>query len=110
MDIREIEDGFSVTGQVLPNHIPAIAAAGFRMIICSRPDHEGPEQPAHAEIRDAAAAAGMSFAYIPLAMGAAPAQQPSRLAEALASSPGPVLGYCRSGARAASLFALAKAY
>jgi sulfide:quinone oxidoreductase len=109
MDLRIVADGFSVTGQLRPQDAADIAAAGFKTIICCRPDHEADGQPPHGQVRAAAEQAGLAFAYIPLAMGAAPDGQPGLMSAALAANPGPVLGYCRSGARAANIFALARA-
>ena len=109
MDLRTIADGFSVTGQLHPEDAERIAAAGFKTIICCRPDNEGDDQPAHAHVRAAAELAGLAFAYIPLAIGAAPDGHALLMSEALSANPGPALGYCRSGVRAANIFALAKA-
>ena len=109
MDLRIVADGFSVTGQLQPQDASSIAAAGFKTIICCRPDHEAGDQPPHEQVRAAAEQAGLVFAYIPLAMGAAPDGHALLMSEALSANPGPALGYCRSGARAENIFALAKA-
>ena len=69
MDIRKIDDRFSVTGQINITDIPAIAAAGFKGIVCNRPDLEGFDQPPHTDIKDAAAKSGLGFAYIPIVPG-----------------------------------------
>ncbi len=108
MNIRTIDEQFSVTGQIEVSDMPTIAAAGFKKIICNRPDHEAAGQPTHDSIGEAAAKAGISLIYIPLAMGQSLDFEPHELAKALAASDGPVLGYCKSGARAANLYELAK--
>ena len=109
MDIRKIDDRFSVTGQIGAADIPAIAAAGFKGIVCNRPDLEGYDQPPHMDLKGAAAKAGLSFAYIPVVPGAPLVHEPQELAAFIKEAAGPVLGYCRSGARAANLYAMAMA-
>lgn len=109
MDIRKIDDRFSVTGQIGVADVPAIAAAGFKAIVCNRPDLEGYDQPPHTDIKDAATRAGLGFAYIPVTPGAPLIHEPQEMAAVLNEAGGPVLGYCRSGARAANLYQLAMA-
>ena len=55
MEYRQITDDYAVSGQITPEDIAAIKAAGFRSIICNRPDDEQPGQPSAAEIAVAAA-------------------------------------------------------
>jgi sulfide:quinone oxidoreductase len=64
MIIKAINAGLSVSPQVLPEDISAIAAAGFRSVMCNRPDGEAADQPAFAEIEAAARAAGLEAAYL----------------------------------------------
>jgi uncharacterized protein (TIGR01244 family) len=109
MDIRKIDDRFSVTGQISVGDIPAIAAAGFKAIVCNRPDFEGFDQPPHMDLKDAAALAGLGFAYIPVTPGAPLVHEPDEMAAVIMDAVGPVLGYCRSGARAANLYQIATA-
>ena len=42
MEYREISDNYSVSGQILPDDIAALKAAGFKSVICNRPDNEQP--------------------------------------------------------------------
>jgi sulfide:quinone oxidoreductase len=43
--------------------------AGFRSIICNRPDGEGNDQPTFSEIEEAARAAGLEAYYMPVVPG-----------------------------------------
>ncbi|SFZ85546.1 TIGR01244 family protein [Devosia enhydra] len=104
MTIRKLDDQFSVTGQITPQQVKAIADAGYRAIVCARPDNEEPGQPAFAEVEKAAQEAGLSIVHIPVS-GPLGQGQVMRFAEAWPNLPKPVLGYCRSGARAGSLYA-----
>ena len=50
MEYRQITEEYAVSGQIAPEDIAAIKAAGFRSIICNRPDDEQPGQPTADEI------------------------------------------------------------
>lgn len=43
MDIRQIDDRYAVTGQIAPDEVRDIVAAGYQAIICNRPDGESPD-------------------------------------------------------------------
>ncbi|NBS97707.1 MAG: TIGR01244 family phosphatase, partial [Betaproteobacteria bacterium] len=45
MEIKTLDPDLGVTGQIAVSDLPAIVAAGYRSIICNRPDHEGSDQP-----------------------------------------------------------------
>lgn len=108
MDIRRIDDGVAVTPQIAAADIPAIAEAGFRAIICNRPDGEERGQPAFDEVRAAAAEAGIEIRFQPVMSGAVTDADADAFAANLGDLPGPVLAYCRSGTRCAALWALAR--
>jgi sulfide:quinone oxidoreductase len=87
--------------------LTALANAGFRSIINNRPDGEegNPMTSAHTEA--AARDCGLAYRYIPVE-GRNPSEKSVQaLAAALSTLPRPVYAYCRSGARSASLWALA---
>ncbi|WP_373487365.1 TIGR01244 family sulfur transferase [Blastomonas sp.] len=104
MNITSINDRFSVSPQIAPGDIAEIAALGFRSIICNRPDGEEAGQPAADEIGAEAMRHGLAFACVPAVPGQITAQDGDAMASALASLPGPVLAYCRSGARSTKLW------
>ena len=106
---QTIDDQISVAPQILPEDIPALAAAGFTYVINNRPDDEEPGQPAGAAIARAAAAAGLGYAAIPVTPGGFSSQQVEAMAQALKDANGPVLAFCRSGTRSCNLWALAAA-
>ena len=103
MNIRKIDDSFSVTGQITTADVKALAEAGYRGIICARPDGEDAGQPTFAEIASAAESAGLKAVQIPVS-GAPNESQLASFKEALADMDGPILGYCRSGGRAGNLY------
>lgn len=108
MEFREISDTYSVSGQIQPDDVAAVKAAGFKSIICNRPDDEQPGQPSADSVGRAAEAAGLAFRYIPVISGQITQQNVADQAEALEDLSGPVFAYCRSGARCTNLYALAQ--
>ncbi|MBU6418861.1 MAG: TIGR01244 family phosphatase [Proteobacteria bacterium] len=108
MNSRSLTPNFSVSSQIQPEELPSLADQGFRSIICNRLDGEDSNQPTAAEIRAAAERAGLGFAHVPVASRDFSPADIRKMADALASLPGPVLAYCRTGARSEALFGAAQ--
>jgi sulfide:quinone oxidoreductase len=108
MDFTRIDDRLSVAGQIDPDDLADLARAGFRSVICNRPDGESPDQTDQAKIAATAAALGMAFAYLPVTAPTLGPDTGRAFAGLLADLPGPVLAYCRSGARSQALYGLAQ--
>lgn len=107
MSMKQLSPQLSVSAQLSPADIAAAAAAGFRSIICNRPDGETPDQPQASAIEQAASRAGLAFAYVPAIAGSLTGDDAAAMAKALGDLPGPVLAYCRSGARSEKLAEMA---
>jgi uncharacterized protein (TIGR01244 family) len=108
MQIVQHDARFASADQITPADLAEIAAAGYRSIICNRPDGEGgAAQPSAQAIRAAAQKLGLQFAYLPVKPGQITAADAARFGQLLDDLPGPVLAYCRSGNRATSLYQLA---
>ncbi|MVA99533.1 TIGR01244 family phosphatase [Nitratireductor sp. CAU 1489] len=105
MEIRQINQDFAVAGQIGAEHIQAIADAGFKSVVCNRPDTEDGAVP-HAEVEAAVRAAGLEFRFIPVVSGAVTEDNVSEMSAALATLPRPVLAYCRTGGRCTNLYGL----
>ena len=83
--------------------------AGFRSVVNNRPDYEGgPSQPTSQAMDQAADAAGVKYAFLPVQSAYQSPAEIARMHELLAHLPKPVLGFCRSGTRTANLFRAAK--
>lgn len=109
MDLRQLTDTVTVAPQMLPEDMPRVAALGFRMVIDNRPDAEvGPEL-GHEAMEAAATAAGLGFRYIPFQPGRLTSDMVEAFADALDDADGPVLAWCRSGTRSATLWAVSQA-
>ncbi len=106
MDSRQITPEFSVAPQIEPGDMPAIKAAGFRTVICNRPDGEEVGQTGFAEIAEAARAHGLVARHVPVASGMVSEKDAAGFGAALQDLPRPILAYCRSGARSATLWSL----
>ncbi|MEW5420733.1 TIGR01244 family sulfur transferase [Amorphus sp. 3PC139-8] len=106
MRFRQINDDFAVCGQIKPADLSEVKRLGFRSVIVNRPDGEGWRQPRFAEMEEAARTEGLSTRYIPIGGGVSDAELKA-FAKAYKELPKPVLAYCRSGNRSATLWALA---
>lgn len=107
MDIRPIDDHFSVSGQISPDDIRDIAAEGFSTVICNRPDGEGgPDQPSFADVARVAEKAGIKAFYVPVIAGSLTQDDVDAMAKALDEAEGDVLAYCRSGARSTNIYGI----
>ena len=104
MNIRPVNHDFSVSPQILPSDLPQLKAKGFRAVICNRPDGEEPGQPTFAAVAAAAAAVGIEARHIPVRPDAINVTDVTAFGRAINELPGPVLGYCRSGARSAAMW------
>ncbi|TPE51418.1 TIGR01244 family sulfur transferase [Amaricoccus solimangrovi] len=108
MSITKITPEYSVSTQISVEDVAEIAAMGYRSIMCNRPDGESPDQTPVAEIRAAAEARGLAFAFVPVISGGVAPQNVAAFEEALEELPAPVLAYCRSGTRCRTLWTMAR--
>src|SRR3546814_15265252 len=69
MTIRSLTPALRVSPQIDPADVVALAASGFRSIVCNRPDGEEAGQPTAAAIAAAAEAHGLRFVHIPVMSG-----------------------------------------
>ncbi|SEL59407.1 sulfide:quinone oxidoreductase [Roseovarius azorensis] len=106
MDLRQITHDFTVSPQIDCADIPAIAAAGFRSVLCNRPDDEEPGQCAYDDVAAAAQAAGLQVRSVPIVSGQVTPADAAAFRTALDELPKPILAYCRSGTRCTMLWSL----
>ncbi|MDP9836871.1 uncharacterized protein (TIGR01244 family) [Neorhizobium huautlense] len=104
MDIRPINDEYSVSGQITVEEVDQVKALGFQSIVCNRPDEEEPGQPSFADVAVRAEELGIQIRHIPVGrMGLTP-EGVTEMVDALEDLPKPMLGYCRSGARSTAIY------
>lgn len=109
MDIKKLTSKISVAPQITPADMKAIKDQGFRAIICNRPDGEGADQPTFKEIEAEATKHGLDAAYLPIVAGKVGDDDADCFADLMTELPGPVLAYCRTGTRSATLWSLTQA-
>lgn len=108
MDIHQLTDELSVASQIVAQDLKAIHDAGFRSIICNRPDGEGTDQPNYGEIERAASQLGLPSRYLPTDSGKVTDEQGATFGALMAELPKPVLAYCRTGMRSTTMWALSQ--
>ncbi|MGY6695134.1 MAG: TIGR01244 family sulfur transferase [Roseinatronobacter sp.] len=109
MDIRPLTEAYAVSPQLQPEDMAAIVDAGFKTVVCNRPDGEIPSE-LHADVmRSAAEAAALHFVFNPVIGGAITMDNVTEQGRAIDESPGPVLAYCASGNRSSIVWALSQA-
>lgn len=108
MNIQDLAPGLSVSDQIVPMHLAALKAAGFRAIVCNRPDGESGDQPPFSDIERAARALGLAAHYLPAEAGQVTEAHGVAFGHLLAQLPGPVLAYCRTGQRSKTMWVLSQ--
>ena len=90
-------------GQVHLDEIAELAAQGCRLLINNRPDGEAPDQPSSDELQAETQRRGMGYRHIPVVPDQATDADSRAFAEAVRHSDGPVVAFCRTGARSVAL-------
>ena len=109
MDIRTLTAELSVAPQIAITDLRAVADAGFRSVICNRPDGEGPDQPVYSEIERSAVEQGLQVRFLPAESGKVSDEQGAAFAKFMAELPKPVLAFCSTGMRSTTMWALTQA-
>ena len=105
VSITQHTEHFATAPQISPQDMAAVAAQGFQTVINNRPDFEGgPDQPTSEAMALAAKAAGLEYHYLPVISGQITPEQVAEFAALVNAAPGPVLAFCRSGARSTNIW------
>lgn len=105
---KTLTDEIAVCAFVPPEKLAELAPR-FRTIVNNRPDREEPGQPSSAELEAEARRLGLDYVHIPVVPGQVNDEQVAAFGEAVSQRKGPVLAFCKSGRRAATLWALSQA-
>ncbi len=97
--ITALSDRYHVCPQLDPSDVADIAALGYAVLVCMRPDDEASGQPRWKQVEAQAHRHGLTFHFIPTRSGAVMPEQVERLREVLEQAEGLVLSYCASGNR-----------
>ena len=96
---------FATAPQASPEDMVAIAQAGFKTVICNRPDFEGgADQPTIEQMHAAATAAGLAFIAQPFSGASMTQATAEEFAAHVAAADKPILAYCRTGTRCANIY------
>ncbi len=106
-ELKAAGDDFCYAAQIRVEDVDAIAAAGFRSLVCNRPDAEEGAVDS-SRIKAAAEAAGLKFVYMPVLFSSVAAPDGREFRELLNTLPTPILAYCRTGRRCAALWVFAR--
>ncbi|MCB9942292.1 MAG: TIGR01244 family phosphatase [Geminicoccaceae bacterium] len=109
MQLKQIDDRISVSAQIMERDLAELADRGFRSVICNRPDGETGDQPNFDEIARAAKEAGVEARYLPVVSGKVSDEDARSFGRLMSELPGPILAYCRTGTRSATLWSLSQA-
>jgi len=104
--VKKVSDKLHVGSQPTAGDIGRAKDQGIAAIINNRPDGEEAGQPAAAEVRRAAEAAGLGYTHLPVVSGRIDETQVRAFQKAVAEARGPVLAHCRSGTRSLTLHVL----
>ena len=107
MKLAVLTPNVTALAQPSVDDVAELAARGYKSIISNRPEGETEDQPAWLDLKAAAAAKGMDAVQIPVVMGQITDEQVAAFRNALEQLPKPVAVFCRSGTRAALMWALA---
>lgn len=108
-NFRKINERFMASPQIDLDDIGEAKAQGVTLIINNRPDDEEPGQISGNEIAKKAESEGIAYRAIPVTHAGFGQGQVDAMVDALVSTDGPILAYCRSGTRSTLLWALANA-
>lgn len=109
MTINHVTPDYAVAGQITEADLAALAAQGFTMIICNRPDSEI-ETDLHAQYIGAEAKRlGLGFVYNPISGQGMTMDNVTAQTQAIEQATGRVFAYCRSGMRSTTCWAFSKA-
>ena len=108
MNLRKLNEKIFITDQLSPENLREIATSGIKSVICNRPDEEGENhlQSEYAYVK--AKELGLQFCYLPVDSQNIRQIDVTNQHKALIDLPDPVLMYCKSGARSATLWALSE--
>ena len=109
MDIKPLIPELSVASQIVAADMPEVARAGYRSVLCNRPDGEAADQPTFSELVRAALEQGLQIRYLPAVSGKVTDEQGAAFGQLMAELPKPVLAFCRTGMRSTTMWALSQA-
>jgi len=106
MQVQQLADAIFATGQISEADLAVIAKNGIRTIVNNRPDGEAEGQPVSDELAAAAENLGLNYVHFPVLSAGITPDNVQGFAAMRDDLEGPVLLFCRTGARSAKLWQL----
>ena len=106
MQIKHIEENFSISEQITLDDIKTLAELGVKTLICNRPEGEEPNQLTNAQITDEAKSHGINFVHIPSPGREIPQDALILFIKTLAEMNCKTHAYCRTGTRSSIFWEL----
>ncbi|WP_455473917.1 TIGR01244 family sulfur transferase [Bartonella sp. B30(2025)] len=108
MNLQQIEPDIFISAQINVENIASLAKAGFKTIVCNRPDKEDTDQPDFSAIKAEAQKYGIAAYHIPITMSCCTESDVKAMREILKTASLPLLSYCHLGGRAMHIYHLAR--
>ncbi|SLN60745.1 Beta-lactamase hydrolase-like protein [Pseudooctadecabacter jejudonensis] len=107
--MRPLTDRYTVSPQIDPADVAAIAAAGYTTLINNRPCVEIPPSHQADVMEQAAKEAGLHYVVLPITHDTLGPDLAQAQRDIIDASNGPVFAYCASGTRCTIVWALGQA-
>jgi len=104
---NDLSADFHVRDQLAVAELEGLAEQGVRSVVNLRPDQEGEGQPESAVLAAEAERLGLAYHHLPVVPGQIRDEHVAEFAAILGEAPTPTVGFCRTGMRASTLWALA---
>jgi sulfide:quinone oxidoreductase len=105
MKLAVLTPNVTALAQPSVEDVAELAERGYRSIVSNRPENETEDQPSWLDLKAAAAAKNMDAIQIPVVMGQISEDQVEAFRNALEDLPRPIAVFCRTGTRAALMWA-----
>lgn len=109
MNIRKLNNNLFVADQLLLRDLNDLSQYGINSIICNRPDDEGEEHLSSDFAGKKSLELNLNFKYLPVNSANITEKDVENQRQAIKDLPLPILMYCKSGTRCATLWALTEA-
>ncbi|WP_193221992.1 beta-lactamase hydrolase domain-containing protein [Amylibacter sp. SFDW26] len=104
VNIKKIDNDFSIADQVNATDIALISAMGFRSIVCVRPDGEDKAQELFEIVANSATISGVEPIYLPVHELEPTQKHVNVFARLFPKMARPILAYSKTGERAKALY------
>ncbi|WP_019221897.1 TIGR01244 family sulfur transferase [Bartonella senegalensis] len=108
MNLQQIDSDIFISAQISVENVETLAQAGFKTIICNRPDQEDPHQPDFSLIKTEAHKYGIKAYHIPIVPPTIKKSEIETMKTILKTASLPLLAYCHHGTRSMHLYRLAR--